>query len=165
MPSHPISRRHMLTFALAAPVSLSITGCGSLDREEWQAPVARLLSLQLQGIRQGVVNLGMGLSLFNPNTRSLPELGLDLGLSLAEQAIATFATDTPFSLPAEGEAQVDLNVGINALSTVTTLLSLANQDEIPYTISGRAISPQLGGLSLPVSLSGAVDLAQVGLAV
>lgn len=153
-----LTRRHLLKISAGAPFALTLGGCDALGRA-FEPLVGRILSLQLQNISQGFLNIGMGLNVFNPNPIGLPELGLNLGLTLAENDIANFGTQSPFSLPSEGGTNLDLAVGINALSIIATLLSLRNADEVPYRLSGQAQTPQLGGLTLPLRASGAISLS------
>lgn len=152
-----LTRRNLLTVGVGAPFAIALGGCGALT-SALQPLVGQIISLQLRDISSGFVNMGMGLNVFNPNPIGLPELGLNLNLSLAEKDIANFGTASPFSLPGEGDTDLDLGVGINAVNTITTLLSFLSADAIPYQISGQAETPQLGGLTLPLNASGSIPL-------
>ena len=143
---------------IGAPFAISLTGCDALG-DALKPLVGRVLSLKLQDISSGFINMGMGLNVFNPNPLGLPELGMNLGLDLAQKPIAKFGTASPFNLPAEGGTNLDLGVGVNGLNVITTLLALRNADEIPYALSGQASTRELGGLSLPLSATGAISLS------
>lgn len=152
-----ITRRRLLTLGAGVPFAIALGGCDALGNA-LKPLVGRILSLKLQNISQRSVDLGLGVNVFNPNPIGLPELGLNVGLNLADESIANFGTASPFSLPREGGADLDMNVGINALGLITTLFSLRNASEVPYKLKGQATTPQLGGLTLPLSASGSIKL-------
>ena len=153
-----LNRRHLLIMGASAPFAIPLGGCNVLN-QALDPLVGRIVSLQLHDISQGFLNISMGLNIFNPNPLGLPDLGLTLGLDLADQAIATFGTQTLFSLPGEGSTDVNLGVGIHALNTITTLISLRNASAIPYSLNGQADTPQLAGLTLPLRANGTVSLS------
>ncbi len=153
----PLTRRHFLALGIGTPFAMALTGCDALGNA-LKPLVGKVLSLEVQDISLSSINLGMGLNVFNPNPIALPELGLGLALNLAETDIASFGTSSPFSLPKEGDTALNLNVGINALNIVSTLIRLKDAERVPYRISGEAETPQLGGLTLPLSASGSIQL-------
>lgn len=152
-----LTRRHLLALGVGTPFAIALTGCDALGNA-LKPLVGRVLSLDLQDISLQQITMGMGLNVFNPNPIELPELGLGLGLNLANTDIASFGTTSPFSLPKEGDTNLGLNVGINALNIISTLISLRDADSIPYRVNGQAETPRLGGLRLPLSASGSIKL-------
>jgi LEA14-like dessication related protein len=98
----------------------------------------------------------------NPNSIELPVNGLDVDLELAGEPFAHGVSAREFVVPALGEAEFDMNVTANAMTTLLKIVGGEHKSkEIDYRIKGK-LSTRLGLLrTIPFDEAGTLPLAEL----
>jgi len=98
----------------------------------------------------------------NPNSIELPVNGLDVDIELADEPFAHGASAREFVVPAQGEAEFDMNVTANAANA---LLKIVGGDfkaeEVGYRVKGK-LSTKIGMLrTIPFDERGTLPIADI----
>src|SRR5512147_1778574 len=94
--------------ALLALASAAFAGCGALPKLE--APKLSVISMKLQSADIFSQRLQVRMRVLNPNARELPIKGIEYRIEVNDAELAQGLTDTPFVVPAMGEAEFDVQV-------------------------------------------------------
>ncbi len=137
-----------------------LTGCATFRPE---APEVRLADLSIESIGLFEQSYRLGLRMRNPNDRALDVESLRFDLTLAGRSFADGVSTEAFSLPAGGEERVEVVVRSD-LGSVLDLLSdwIDGNRALPYRLSGTASMAGWGGITVPFSRDGQLDLPQSG---
>jgi len=73
----------------------------------------------------------------NPNDRTLPVKGISYTIDVSGQQLATGQSGASFVVPANGEAEFDMNVTANMAGTLFKLLGHGASEGIEYRIAGK----------------------------
>jgi len=129
------SRRAALLTLGALPLALSVAGCGALPKLE--APKLSVLSMKLQSADIFSQRLLVRMRVLNPNARELPIKGIEYRIEVNDGELARGLTDTPFVVPAMGEAEFDVQVTANLATALTKFLARkSGQDTLDYRLIG-----------------------------
>jgi LEA14-like dessication related protein len=115
---------------------LSLTGCAALPRLE--APKLSVVSLRMQSADIFSQRLLVRMRVMNPNARELPIKGIEYRIEVNDAELAQGLTDTPFVVPAMGEAEFDVQLTANLAGALARFLSRrsGSQDTLDYRLIG-----------------------------
>jgi LEA14-like dessication related protein len=132
MGTRDLSRRLRSGAALAA---LMLAGCAStLDLEP---PKLSLVSMKVQSADLFSQRLLVRMRVMNPNARELPIKGISYRIEVNESELAQGEASAPFVVPAQGEAEFDVQVTANLASTLSKLMSRRSSAEsLEYRLVG-----------------------------
>jgi LEA14-like dessication related protein len=133
-----------------------LAACTSLSRLD--APQLSIVGIRLLGAQQNLQQFVLTIQVNNPNMRQIAVRGIDYRVALAGEDFANGSTAAPFTVPALGEAQFDLNV----TADIDKAIRLATQGllvgDLPYRVSGRVRLTQGALRTLPFTSSGTLSL-------
>lgn len=141
--------------------SLALAGCAGIPRD-LQTPEVSFVGLRAVEASVFEQKLEVRLKVRNPNRIELPVNGLDVDIELAGEPFARGTSAREFVIPAEGEAEFDMNVTANA---APALLRIAGGDrkagEIDYRLKGK-LSTRIGMLrTIPFEQAGNLPIADL----
>ena len=129
--SEVVSRRGVLL----ALTCLSVSGCAVLPK--FESPKLSVVSMKMQSADIFSQRLQVRMRVLNPNARELPIKGIEYRIEVDDAEFARGLTDTPFVVPAMGEAEFDVQVTANLASALTKFLSRrGSQDTLDYRLVG-----------------------------
>jgi LEA14-like dessication related protein len=134
-------------FAVAA--ILSITACAT-PAPRIEAPQVSLESVRVTRIVDGTAELSVGLRLSNPNASALAIKAVDYEIMLDNRPAASGHTVRVDTLPAGGEAKVDLAGRVDVGAVAAAMMVLGSQLPVAYTLKG---SVTVQGWASPISFS------------
>jgi len=143
--------------ALAALACLTLAGCAALPKLE--APKLSVITMKMQSADIFSQRLQIRMRVLNPNARELPIKGIEYRIEVNDAELAQGLTDTPFVVPAMGEAEFDVQVTANLASALARILSRRGaQDTLDYRLIG-SVSLSSGFLRrIPFDERGSVKL-------
>jgi LEA14-like dessication related protein len=123
--------------ALVALACFSLLGgCAALPK--YEAPKLSVVSLKMQGGDIFSQRVLVRMRVFNPNTRELPIEGLTYSIEVNEAELGNGGTASPFTVPAMGEAEFDMQITTNLVGALGKLLSRKNSSEtVDYRLRGK----------------------------
>jgi LEA14-like dessication related protein len=149
--------RSMTVVVLAA---VALAGCASLptNLKTPEVTFVRLRSVEASVFEQ---KLEVRLKVQNPNAIELPVNGLDVDMELAGEPFAHGVSAREFVVPANGEAEFDMNVTANAVNALLRIAGGRNTDAIAYKLKGK-LSTRIGLLrTIPFEETGTVPVADL----
>jgi LEA14-like dessication related protein len=142
----------------AAPVVLlALSACAApLD---FEAPSLSIVSIKVQSADVFSQRLQLRMRVVNPNARELPIKGINYRIEVNEAELAQGLADTPFVVPAQGEAEFDVQVTANLATALSKLMQRrGSSDAIDYRLVGE-VSLSSGFLRhIPFDERGSVKL-------
>jgi LEA14-like dessication related protein len=144
--------------ALLSLAALAIGGCGTLPK--LQSPQLSVITMKVQSADIFSQRLLVRMRVLNPNSRELPIKGIQYRIEVNDAELAQGLTDTPFVVPAMGEAEFDVQVTANLASALAKFLSRrgGSQDSLDYRLIG-SVSLSSGFLRrIPFDERGSVKL-------
>jgi LEA14-like dessication related protein len=120
---------YSIVFALLA-------GC-SLFVPKLQAPGLSIVSVDLLKSDLWEQRLKVRMRVQNPNDRTLPVKGLTYTIDVSGQQFASGVSGASFVVPANGEAEFDMNVTANMAGALFKMLGRGAADRIDYRIAGK----------------------------
>lgn len=149
--------RSLRAAALAASF---LAGCASLPTN-LKAPEVSFVSLRTVEATIFEQKLEVRLKVQNPNAIELPVNGLDVDMELAGEPFAHGVSAREFVVPANGEAEFDMNVTANAMNALLKIAGGQKTDAIAYKLKGK-LSTRIGLLrTIPFEESGTVPVADL----
>jgi LEA14-like dessication related protein len=129
-------RTAMLALACLALACLALAGCGALPKLE--APKLSVISMKVQSADIFSQRLQVRMRVLNPNARELPIKGIEYRIEVNDAELAQGLTDTPFVVPAMGEAEFDVQVTANLATALAKFLSRrgGSADTLDYRLIG-----------------------------
>lgn len=124
-------RRAVVLALLCVPLYV---GCAAFPKLE--APKLSVVSLKMQSGDIFSQRMLVRMRVLNPNARELPIKGLNYRIEINGADFAQGLNDTPFVVPALGEAEFDMQVTANLAGTLAKLLSRGSQDTLDYRLVG-----------------------------
>jgi LEA14-like dessication related protein len=110
-------------------------GCAALPK--FEAPKLSVVSLKMQGGDFFSQRLQVRMRVFNPNDRELPIKGITYRLEVNNAELGNGSTALPFTVPAMGEAEFDMQITANLAGAMAQLLSRRNSSEaLDYRLVG-----------------------------
>ena len=121
--------------AVALPLFALLSGCAVLPK--FEAPKLSVVGLKVQGGDFFSQRLQVRMRVFNPNDRELPIKGIAYRLEVNDAEIGNGSTASPFTVPAMGEAEFDMQITANLAGALGKLLSRKNSsEELAYRLVG-----------------------------
>jgi LEA14-like dessication related protein len=131
--------------SLFALIALALSACATLP-DPVNVSVAGIDSLPGEGLE---LRLLVKLRIQNPNDLAVSFKGASVRMDVQQRAFATGVTNIAGTLPALGEAVVEVPVTVSAWNIVRQVLGVVDgqaRDRIRYSMSGRLHTGGLGGL-------------------
>jgi LEA14-like dessication related protein len=147
--------------ALLALVSL-LPGCTSLGGD-LVAPRLSLVGVQMLSTDMFAQKFKVRVLVQNPNDLELPVRGLEYTILMMGDSFAEGKSDAPFVLPALGEAEFDMLVTTNFVSSFARLLSRTGGgklEDIDYEIAGKILVDKGMVRKIPFNHRGTVDFTR-----
>lgn len=154
-------RLTMRTILIALTGSLGLAACTGIPRD-LQTPEVSFVGLRAVEASVFEQKLELRLLVRNPNRIELPVNGLDIDVELAGEHFAHGTSAREFVIPAEGEAEFDMNVTANAASALLRIVGTDSKaGEIGYRLKGK-LSTRLGMLrTIPFEQTGELQVADL----
>lgn len=150
-------KRAYLPAALAA---VAIAGCASLPTN-LKTPEVSFVSLKTVEASVFEQKLEVRLKVHNPNAIELPVNGLDVDMELAGEPFARGVSAREFVVPANGEAEFDMNVTANAVNALLKIAGERSSDAIEYRLKGK-LSTKIGLLrTIPFEETGKLPVSEL----
>jgi LEA14-like dessication related protein len=149
--------RLTLLFALAAAA-----GCSTLGKN-LQAPELSLVGIQMMSTDMFAQKFKVRVLVKNPNDLELPVTGIDYQIFLMGDSFADGVSNDQFLLPAKGEAEFDMVVTTNFVSSFGRLLSRvggSKLNDLNYEITGKVMVDKGMIRKIPFSHSGTMDVSR-----
>ncbi len=131
--------RYIAAALLAGSAFGPLAGC-SLFVPKLEAPQLSIVSVNLLKSDLWEQRLKVRMRVQNPNNRILPVKGISYTMDLAGQEFASGVSGASFVVPADGEAEFDMNVTANMAGALFKLFGRggdASADRIEYRIRGK----------------------------
>ncbi len=158
-------RFHAVRLIVLALFVLALGACSSVNalRQIVDPPKVSLADVKL--VSAGLLEQRYRLSLRvqNPNGVAIPVSGLDYRVELGGSEFARGVSASSFSLPANGEDLVEIDVSTNLLDSARQVYALIKSGDksVDYNLSGNVKVDLPFVNSLPFSRSGQVDLTGI----
>jgi LEA14-like dessication related protein len=120
---------------LAAVTALALSGCASTFQLE--APKLSVVSVKMQTADIFSQRILVRMRVLNPNTRALPIKGITYRIEVNDAELAEGVSNTPFEVPAMGEAEFDVQLTANLASALAQFLSRRGSQ--PETLDYRLV--------------------------
>src|SRR5688500_9809941 len=114
---------------------LALGGCAMVPRLE--APKLSVVSMTMQSADIFSQRLQLRMRVMNPNARELPIKGISYRIEVNDAELGRGLTNTPFVVPAMGEAEFDVQVTANLAGALARLLGRRSQDSLQYRLVGE----------------------------
>lgn len=146
-------------------VVLSLGACSSLNTMRQIVDPPRVSLTDVKLVSAGLLEQRYRLSLRvqNPNSVAIPVSGLDYKVELGGSEFARGVSASSFSLPANGEDVVEIDVSTNLLDSARRVYALikSGDESVDYNLSGNVKVNLPFVKSLPFSRTGQVDLTRI----
>jgi len=155
MPKSKLFQNRPVLFQLAAMAALLSCliawGCGvrKLAQQELQPPEVRLQGLGLRPPGPQGWPLTCILAVKNPNPTTIKVLGYDYEVWVEGRSLASGASNRTVTLPAQGEAKVEVPVLLKLKSLPGLLPQFLREEELTVEITGGLRLPQTLGFRVP----------------
>jgi LEA14-like dessication related protein len=112
-----------------------LAGCAVLPK--FEAPKLSVVSLRLQGGDFFSQRVQVRMRVLNPNARELPVKSIDYRIEVNDAELGRGLTDAPFTVPAMGEVEFDMQFTANLAGALAKLLLRRNSSEaLAYRLVG-----------------------------
>ncbi len=115
---------------------LGLSGC-SLFVPKLQAPHLSVVNVELQKGQLWQQKLKVRMHVENPNDRVLPIKGIVYTLDVNGQEFAHGESAASFVVPAQGEAEFDMNTTANMAGALMSLIGHGPDSNVEYHLAGR----------------------------
>jgi LEA14-like dessication related protein len=138
-----------------------LAGCAGLGTQ-LETPEVSFVGIRAVEASLFEQRLEVRLRVRNPNTIELPVKGLDVDVELAGEPFASGVSARQFVVPAQGEAEFDMQVTANAAGALLKIASdRQSREEIGYRLKGK-LSTRIGMLrSIPFDESGSLPIGEL----
>ena len=148
---------HAAPHVLAVAAILVIAACAT-PAPRVEAPQVSLESVRVTRIVDGKAELSVGLRLSNPNASALAIKAVDYEITLDNRPAASGHTARVDTLPAGGEAKVDLAGRVDVGAVAAAMMVLGSQLPVAYTLKG-SVTVQ-GWAPISFSRSGKIEISK-----
>jgi LEA14-like dessication related protein len=151
-----------LRLTAAAAALLAIAACTGLG--DLQTPELNVLGVQMLSTDMFAQRFTVRMHVQNPNDIELPVKGIDYKLLLMGDQFAEGTTDQSFVLPALGEAEFDMTVTTNFVSSLGRLISRmggGKLEDVEYELAGTLMVDKGFMRKIPFNKRGTVDFTRV----
>jgi LEA14-like dessication related protein len=155
----PIRSLRML---LVTACTVLLAACSTLG-SNLQAPKLELMGVQMLSTDMFAQRFKVRVKVINPNELELPVRGLEYTILMMGDSFAEGMSTESFVLPALGEAEFDMLVTTNFVSSFGRLLSRVQGgklENIDYEITGKIMVEKGMVRKVPFNHRGTVDFAR-----
>jgi len=157
------SMPNMSQFRLTAVTTalLALAACSGLG--DLQTPQLEVLGVQMMSTDMFAQRFTVRMHVQNPNNMALPVKGIDYTLLLMGDLFAEGKTNEPFVLPALGEAEFDMTVTTNFVSSLGRLISRVGGgklEDIDYELAGTLFVDKGMVRKIPFNKRGTLDFTR-----
>jgi len=154
---------NMSQFRLTAVTTalLALAACSGLG--DLQTPQLEVLGVQMMSTDMFAQRFTVRMHVQNPNNMALPVKGIDYTLLLMGDLFAEGKTNEPFVLPALGEAEFDMTVTTNFVSSLGRLISRVGGgklEDIDYELAGTLFVDKGMVRKIPFNKRGTLDFTR-----
>ncbi|HKQ15971.1 MAG TPA: LEA type 2 family protein [Steroidobacteraceae bacterium] len=143
--------------AAVCALVLCLTACSSTPKVA--VPKLALVSVAMTSPDIFNQQFTVRLNVENPNDQELPITGIDYKLFLEGDSFAEGLSNKPFTVPAKGDADFDMIVRTNFVSSGGRLVSRLNgRDQVQYVFEGKLLTDISGAKTIPFQESGTATL-------
>lgn len=151
-----------LRLPFLAACLLLLAACSSLG-PKLEAPKLELVGVQMLSTDMFAQRFKVRVKVINPNDLELPVRGLEYKIIMMGDSFAEGMSDQAFVLPALGEAEFDMLVTTNFVSSFGRLLSRVQGgklEDIDYEIAGKVMVDKGMLRKVPFNHRGTVDFSK-----
>jgi LEA14-like dessication related protein len=155
----PIRTVRLLFVAACAAV---LAACASVSAK-LEPPGLELVGVQMLSTDMFAQRFKVRVKVINPNDLELPVRGLEYTIIMMGDSFAEGMSDQAFVLPAKGEAEFDMLVTTNFVSSFGRLLSRVQGgklENIDYEITGKVMVDKGMVRKIPINHRGTVDFTR-----
>ena len=148
---------------LALVALLALASCASLPTD-LRAPKFGVMRVEMLSSDMFAQRFKIRLHVENPNDIDLPVKALDYKLFLMGDSFGEGMSEEPFVLPANGEAEFDMALTTNFVSSLGRLISRVGGgklEDIEYEIAGKVVLDKGIMRKLPFNHKGTVDFGKL----
>lgn len=153
---------HVLRALFLTACALIIAACSSLG-PKLEAPKIELVGVQMLSTDMFAQRFKVRVKVMNPNDLELPVRGLEYTIIMMGDTFAEGVSNDSFLLPARGEAEFDMMVTTNFVSSFGRLLSRVQGGKlegVDYEIAGKVMVDKGMFRKIPISHRGTVDFTR-----
>lgn len=150
-----------LRLVAAATAAFLLNACSSVG--DLQTPSLEVLGVQMLSTDMFAQRFIVRMHVQNPNDIELPVKGIDYTLLLMGDLFAEGQTNEPFVLPPLGEAEFDMTVTTNFVSSFGRLISRmggGKLENIDYELAGTLLLDKGMVRKIPFNKRGTLDFAR-----
>jgi LEA14-like dessication related protein len=155
-------RHVLLKLALLLALATGAAGCSMLG-DNLETPELSLVGIQMLSTDIFAQKFRVRVLVKNPNEMELRVTGIDYKILLMGDSFADGISSDQFLLPARGEAEFDMVVTTNFVSSFGRLLSRvggSSLDDLNYEITGKVLVDKGMIRKIPFSHAGTVDVSR-----
>ena len=157
-------RNALLRTAGLCAVLVTLAGCSTFN-QKLESPELSLVGIQMLSTDMFAQKFKVRLKVENPNDLELKVTGLEYQILLMGDSFAEGNSTDRFLLPAKGEAEFDMNVTTNFVSSLGRLISRVGGgklENVDYEIVGTVYVDKGMIKKIPFQDHGQVDFSRAG---
>jgi LEA14-like dessication related protein len=155
-------RNGLLRMAGVLAVLVALTGCSTFN-QKLESPELNLLGIQMMSTDMFAQKFKVRVLVKNPNDLEIPIRGIDYTIILMGDSFAEGVSSDQFLLPAKGEAEFDMMITTNFVSSFGRLLSRVGGNKLQnlhYEIAGEVLVDKGMVRKIPFNHQGTVDITR-----
>ena len=155
-------RNGLLRMAGVLAVLVALTGCSTFN-QKLESPELNLLGIQMMSTDMFAQKFKVRVLVKNPNDLEIPIRGIDYTIILMGDSFAEGVSSDQFLLPAKGEAEFDMLITTNFVSSFGRLLSRVGGNKLQnlhYEIAGEVLVDKGMIRKIPFNHQGTVDITR-----
>jgi LEA14-like dessication related protein len=160
--SKMLLRNGLLRMAGVLAVLVALTGCSTFN-QKLESPELNLLGIQMMSTDMFAQKFKVRVLVKNPNDLEIPIRGIDYTIILMGDSFAEGVSSDQFLLPAKGEAEFDMMITTNFVSSFGRLLSRVGGNKLQnlhYEIAGEVLVDKGMIRKIPFNHQGTVDITR-----
>jgi len=141
---------------------VTMASCSSLG-PKLMAPQVSLVGIQIMSADMFAQQFMVRVKVENPNDLEIAVSGIEYEIFLMGDSFAEGAADSSFVLPAKGEAEFDMIVKTNFVSSLGRLVSRTSGgklEDVPYRVTGKLVLEKGIMRTFPFSRAGTVNFTK-----
>ena len=141
---------------------VTMASCSSLG-PKLMAPQVSLVGIQIMSADMFAQQFTVRVKVENPNDLEIAVSGIEYEIFLMGDSFAEGAADSSFVLPAKGEAEFDMIVKTNFVSSLGRLVSRTSGgklEDVPYQVTGKLVLEKGIMRTFPFSRAGTVNFTK-----
>ena len=141
---------------------VTMASCSSLG-PKLVAPQVSLVGIQIMSADMFAQQFMVRVKVENPNDLEIAVSGIEYEIFLMGDSFAEGVSDSSFMLPAKGEAEFDMIVKTNFVSSLGRLVSRTSGgklEDVPYQVTGKLVLEKGIMRTFPFSRAGTVNFTK-----